>query len=161
MMSSSFSTDSWTCCLFVLITRIASTESVRYAGKDMSVAIAEVPTSRGRMAWPEQKNPPRLVRWATGRVIEFNRTTETDLSQQDMADKLGMTQRGYAKVEYGTTPNWDKYLEAMDILELDAYPVAGLARMLVRLAQAEELAQGREMEPKELNVLAKDYLVKT
>lgn len=110
------------------------------------------------VAWPPDPNPPKLYRFATGAIIKHIRDEDTDYTQEQMAKLLGLTQRGYAKVEYGETTNWDLYMRAATVLEKEWPSIQGLARVIVRLIQAEELSQDRECTKEERKAIAAEYL---
>jgi len=114
------------------------------------------PLSELPMSFPEKKNDPALYQWALGRVLAHGRETESDYTQQQMADMLGITQRGYANVEHGVTPTLALYLNSAELLDRDILAVFGLARVLVRLVQTEELSSG-PLDKKQRDAIANEF----
>lgn len=125
----------------------------------MRVALAVTTHREQLMSFPEKKNDPVLYQWALGRVLAHGRETETTYTQAQMAEKLGITQRGYANVEHGETPNLALYLNVAEILDRDIIAVFGLARVLVRLVQTEELDKG-PLDKKARDAIANDFFRK-
>lgn len=112
------------------------------------------------VTFPEKRNDPSLYQWAIGRVLAHARENEAKLTQQQVADKLGITQRGYANVEHGITERLGYYFNAAEVLDRDILSVIGLARVLVRLVQTEELEKG-PLDKKARDAIANDFFMKT
>lgn len=90
----------------------------------------------------QQVSEDKVMQWkhAIGQQLQLERK-RLGLSQGDLKERLGLSQKTISDIETGKTPTFDHFLRYCELLELDFAVMAARARVYMRATDEDPAAQ--------------------